>query len=306
MHSVFAPSFLLRSAALVVALHAGSTALAAGADLPLVKGGKNVITTLDVEADAEQRIPPDSRAQVLSRSSAVTQIVGNLYARRAMADKAEAEGLAKDPEVAAAVRMARDKALSDAWLAKLDAAHTPSDAIAEPLARNIYQAKPERFKTAEQVQIRHILIGGTEAESRAQAEKTLEELKAGADFAQMARDRSTDKRSGAKGGDLGFFERGRMLPEFEAIAFSLQKPGDLSEIVKTQYGYHILQLQDRKPVSTKPFAEVREELMNEVRNNVRQEARAAEAQKLQQDMTLDAPAISKFAADHATQLKPIN
>ncbi len=306
MHSVFAPSFFLRSAALVIALHAGSAALAAGSDVPLVKGSKNAITTLDVEADAEQRIPAEARAQVLSRSSAVTQIVGNLYARRAMADKAEAEGLAADPAVVAAMRMARDKALSDAWLAKLDAAHTPTDAVAEALARNIYQAKPERFKTAEQVQIRHILIGGTEAESRAQAEKALEELKSGADFAQMARERSADKRSGAKGGDLGFFERGRMLPEFEVAAFALQKSGDLSEIVKTQYGYHILQLQDRKPVTTKPFAEVREELMNEVRNNVRQEARVAEAQKLQQDMTVDAQAVSKFAAEHATELKPLN
>ncbi len=267
------------------------------ADSVLMQGEKISIAATDIQADA-LRMPPEMRNIVLAKPQTVTQIAGNLYARRALAAKAEAEGLAKDPLTAAALQIARDKVLSDALLAKIDKESLPSDAVAESLARNVYQAKPGRFKVAERVQVRHILIAGTEATSRAQAEKTLDDLKAGADFAKLAEERSADKGSAAKGGDLGLFARGRMVPEFDEAAFSLKKPGDLSGVVESKFGFHILKLDARKPAGTKPFDEVRDELVKEVRSNLQQEARSAEAEKLQQGAKVNSEAVEAFAATY--------
>nr|WP_296335258.1 peptidylprolyl isomerase [uncultured Acidovorax sp.] len=263
----------------------------------LVQGPQAHITAEDIEADA-LRMPEEMRASVLSRPKTVSQIASNLYARRALANKAQAEGLASDPHVAAALQVARDKVLSDALLAKIDKDSAPSDAVAEGQARNIYKAKPDRFQAPEQVQVRHILIAGTDGGARAQAEKVLEELKAGADFAQLAKERSADTGSGAKGGDLGLFARGRMVPEFDEAAFALKQPGDLSGIVETKFGFHILKLDARRPAGLRSYEEVREELIKEVRGKLQQDARVAEAEKAQQGLTINNEAVEAFTATH--------
>ncbi|WP_375576987.1 peptidylprolyl isomerase [Paracidovorax oryzae] len=278
--------------AMMLSAHAQETVLIQGPHIAIDSG--------DMRADA-LRMPPEMRDTVLSRPQTVTQIASNLYARRAMAQRAEAAGLERDPEVAAALRVARDKVLSDAYLAKVDKDNMPSDAVAEGLARNIYKAKPERFKVPEQVQVRHILIAGTGADSRAQIEKIEQELKGGADFAQLAKERSADKGSAAKGGDLGFFEAGKMVPEFDKAAFALTKPGQLSGIVESKFGYHILQLEGRHAARTRSFDEVRGELMQEVRANVQQEARVADAQAMQKEAKINKEAIEAFAAGYNPQ-----
>ena len=95
------------------------------ADPVLFENKKIAITTLDLQADS-LRMPPEMRPLVLSRPETVTQIASNLFIRRALADRAESEGLAQDPTVLAALRIARDKVLSDAMLEKIDKAHAPS------------------------------------------------------------------------------------------------------------------------------------------------------------------------------------
>lgn len=263
----------------------------------LIQGPQIAIDSSDMRADS-LRMPQEMRDTVLSRPQTVTQIASNLYARRAMAQRAESAGLDKNPEVMAALRVARDKVLSDAYLAKIDKDNMLSDSVAEGLARNLYKAKPDRFKVPEQVQVRHILISGTDGDSRAQIEKIEQELKAGADFAQLAKERSADKGSAAKGGDLGYFEAGKMVPEFEKAAFALTRPGELSGIVKTQFGYHILKLENRQPARTRSFDEVRNELVQEIRATAQQEARVNDAQALQKEATINKEAIENFAAGY--------
>ena len=277
---------------------AGFSASGAWAAGPvLVQGPEVLITADDMQADS-LRMPEEMRGAVLSRPKTVSQIATNLYVRRALANKAQAQGLGNDPQVAAALQVARDKVLSDALLAKIDKDSAPSDAVAEGQARNNYKAKPDRFQAPEQVQVRHILIAGTDGDARAQAEKILEELKAGANFAQLAKERSADTGSAAKGGDLGLFARGRMMPEFDEAAFALKKPGDLSSIVETKFGFHILKLDARRPAGLRPYEEVREELIKEVRGKLQQDARVAEAEKVQQGLTVNNEAIEAFAATH--------
>lgn len=272
-----------------------NVALAKEEVVTLLHSDKIAITTMDIQADS-LRMPTEMRPMVLSNPQTVTQIASNLYARRAMAQRAEQEGLEKDPAVVAALKVARDKVLSDALIEKMDKANAPDDAAALSMARNIYRAKPERFKVGEQVQISHILISGTEAASRAQAQKLLEDIKAGADFAKLAEERSADKGSAAKGGDLGLFARGRMVPEFETVAFAMDKVGDVSDVVETKFGYHILKLTGKKPESVRTFEEVKDELVKEVRNNIQQDARVAEAQKLQQGAIINKAAIEAYAS----------
>jgi peptidyl-prolyl cis-trans isomerase C len=264
----------------------------------LAQGEKIAIGALDMRADAEQRIPPEARQGVLSQPSAVAQIATNLYTRRAMAEIAESEGLGKDPLVEAALKIARDKVLSDAYLAKLDQKNMPTDAVIEGYARNVYAAKPERFNAPERVQIRHILIAASDVKPLEKAERLLAQIKGGADFAQLAKDNSADRGSAAKGGDLGAFGRGQMVPEFEQAAFALKKAGDVSDIVKTQFGYHILQLTEILPPATLPYEQVRAELIREVRTKAVQEFRANDAQRLQEGMKINAEAVKAFASSY--------
>jgi len=137
---------------------------------------------------------------------------------------------------------------------------SPSD---EELKEYFEEHKPQ-FVTPEMVRARHILIKVAEdapEEEVAQARTRIEELKQrldeGADFAELAKEYSEDEATASKGGDLGWFERGRMVKEFEEAAFALQ-PGEVSDIVRTQYGFHLIKLEERRPAST--FEDVKDQV----------------------------------------------
>jgi peptidyl-prolyl cis-trans isomerase C len=287
----------LPRASIAVALFAGGLLNSSvwADDGKALMDGSVRITAADVTADA-QRVPEPLRSQLLVDPKKVEQVVSNLYVRRALADQAQTQGLQKQSDVAAALQLARDKVLSDAWLQQMQVKHKLPDQLAEAQARNVYNANPARFEHLDQVHVRHILIAGAEPESQAKAEELLAQLKKGADFAELAKENSADKGSGAKGGDLGFFEPGRMVPEFDKVAFALKTPGELSEPVKTQFGYHILRLEERRPAGVKPYSEVREQLLTEVRNKAVQDAIDAEVEKLQGKGKIDAEAIRAFSA----------
>ena len=289
----------LRAAALAAAFAGAAPAWAADAELVLTQGPQHAITSKDVEADAFSRMPPEMRSLVLARPQTVGQIASNLYIRRAWADQAVAEGLDKDPQVSAALRIARDKVLADAMVASIERKSAPTDAVALDAARAIYKAKPERFKTDEQVHARHILIAGSTPEARAEADKLLAELKGGADFAALAKAHSADKGNADKGGDLGFFGKGRMVQAFEEAAFALKNPGDLSDVVPTQFGFHLIQLQGRTAARMRTFDEVKDALVAEVRQSAVDDARIASAQALQRTAKTDGAAIEAFSARYA-------
>lgn len=282
----------------VVATAVSGTAMAE--PVALMQGPAVSITTSDVEADAQQRIPTEMRANVLARAQTVQQIAGNLYVRRAMAEKAQALKLDGVEAVQTALRLAQDKVMSDAYLTYIDQTHAVPQAAAEAQARSIYRAKPERFKEPEQVKVRHILLQGKTPEAQAKAQALLEQLRDGADFAKLAKENSADKSSAVKGGELGFFPRGRMAPEFEEAAFELKKIGELSSVVNTEFGLHILQLQDRREAGRlMPFEEVKDALVQEIRDRVTAQARVTEADSIRAEAQPQMAAIEAFSNRHA-------
>jgi peptidyl-prolyl cis-trans isomerase D len=149
-----------------------------------------------------------------------------------------------------------------------------------------YNNNLEQYTTPEQVRASHILVkteGKDDAAAKAKAEDLLKQARAGADFAELARKNSEDEASAKNGGDLDYFGKGRMVPEFDAAVFAMT-PGQISDLVKTQYGYHIIKLVDKKPATTRSLAEVRQQLNDQLAYQ-RAQAQAADlAQKLEKEI----------------------
>ena len=130
-----------------------------------------------------------------------------------------------------------------------------------------YTAHQAQYTVKEQVKVRHILIAvpagadaKTDSAAKAKADDLLKQIKAGGNFADLAAKNSDDPGSKTQGGELGFLDRGRTVPEFDKTAFSLQ-PGQTSDVIKTQFGYHILQVEAKNTAHVKPLAEVRGEIV---------------------------------------------
>jgi len=141
-----------------------------------------------------------------------------------------------------------------------------------------YNENVQQYQQPEQVRASHILLkteGKDDAAVKKQAEALLAQLKAGADFAELAKKNSEDTGSAVKGGDLDFFGRGQMVKEFDEKAFSMQ-PGQMSDLVKTQFGYHIIKVTDKRAAATKTLPEVR----TQIEDQLKYEQAGTAAQKL--------------------------
>ena len=138
--------------------------------------------------------------------------------------------------------------------------------ISDADAQAYYNAHPDQYQVKDQVKVRHILIAvppsadaKTDAAARTKAEGVLKQLKAGGNFAELAKQNSDDPGSKEQGGELGFLDHGKTVPEFDKAAFSLPV-GQTSDLIKTQFGYHILQVEDKKTAHLRPFSEVKAEI----------------------------------------------
>jgi peptidyl-prolyl cis-trans isomerase D len=129
-----------------------------------------------------------------------------------------------------------------------------------------YNDNIDQYSTPDQVRASHILLkteGKDDAAVKAKADEILKQAKAGADFGELAKKNSEDEGSAKNGGDLDFFTRGRMVPEFDAVAFTLQ-PGQISDVIKSQFGYHIIKVTDKKPGTRRTLADMRQQLTDQL------------------------------------------
>lgn len=193
-------------------------------------------------------------------------VLDELVSMHLFALKGAEEKLDQTPEFNAALETFRNQSLARA---AIDASLKDVTASDED-AKKFYDEHPDQFTQPERVHVRHILISDDVTSADAIA-KVQADLRAGASFDEVAKSRSLCP-SAAQGGDLGEVSKGQMVPEFEAAAFALKNPGDLSEPVKTRFGWHIIRLEGRTPSSLEPFDNVKPQLLQYLTNEKKNEA----------------------------------
>ena len=224
----FKTSDMARGAFLAAAL----LALPAAAQEPLATVNGNPVTARDV-AIAEDDI--GAALGQLPDETKREHILTYLTDLKLLAQKAEQEGLGNAPDFKDRLTYLREKALMEALL-KREAARTVTDAA----VKAFYDEQVGKAPREPEVRARHILV-----ESEDEAKAVAEQIKKGADFSELAKKETKDPSGTANGGDLGYFGKDQMVPEFAEAAFKM-KPGEVSEPVKTAFGWHVIKVEDRR------------------------------------------------------------
>lgn len=265
-----------------------------------------------MEGRAGQPVPPDRRDEIyrgaLDQLIVYTLLKQESKSKNVKVDEAELDQKVQEVRSQFPTQDAFDKALKDRGMTvdslKSDArtdlsvnkvmdgavSNIPGPTDAE--AKEFYEKNPDKFKQDAQVRASHILVrvdpnadAKTKARAKAEIDAVLKQLKGGGDFAKLAQQHSQDG-SAAQGGDLGYFPKGQMVPEFDQVAFTLPV-GQLSGIVTTQFGYHILKVTDKKPPRTVPFEEAQAQIKQFLEQDKKQKAADAFIDGLKKKSKID-------------------
>jgi peptidyl-prolyl cis-trans isomerase C len=258
----------------------------------VAKIGERKITLSDFKRvtdyfDAERQKMLETNPQL--KETVLRQFIQSIV----ISDLAKQKGFDKNPEIKEQLQFFSDNFLANEYL-KQEIAQKVT--VSDDELKSYYDSHKDEFKTQDMIKARHILVRVDSSASDDEKKKAkerielyLKKIEDGEDFAKLASDFSDDPGSKAKGGDLGFFPRGRMVKPFEDAAFSL-KPGETSGIVETQFGFHIIKVEERKDSSVESFDVVKERLK----------------QKLSQDRTRKelTDFIDKAMKDSKTEIYP--
>ncbi len=222
----------------------------------------NPITRQDV-IDSASNLPPQYQAQI---DQIFPQLLNRLIGFQLVSEKGRSEGLADNAEVKKLVKQFEDEAIRQVYFSDYVKKAVTDDAI-----KTVYDADLAAHPPQPEIRAAHILVK-TEDEAKA----IIDQLSKGADFAQLAKDKSIDTQSGKDGGELGWFSKDTMVKEFSDAAFAMQR-GDISKTpVKSQFGWHIIKIEDSR-MQIPPTLDQRKD---EIRQALAQEA----AHKLVQDL----------------------
>jgi len=248
---------------------------AALADAVILQRGDIKVTAADIQRYVQTNTPEAQRAAILSRPGIVREMAENIYIIRTLS----AAALQTDDI---------DHELLE-WAIELDGARRRMDALLsqqvnatlagvdwEKVAREVYTSDGDKFVQPEQVRAAHILIdteNRSEDAARALALELRSRALAGEDFAALASEFSDDPSAATNRGDLGFFARDAMVPEFEEVAFTLTTPGDISEPVRSPFGFHVIRLVERRAGGKQSFDAVKPQIISELERQTRQKLR---------------------------------
>jgi peptidyl-prolyl cis-trans isomerase C len=197
---------------------------------------------------AAETLPPQARA--MPPQQLYPMLLEQLIDARALLVEAQKNGLDKDPNVQRVMQLAADRALESALLSKVVRPQVTDDAV---------KAKFDQDNSATggepEVHARHILVG-----DEATAKKIIADLKKGGDFAALSKQYSKDPGASAQGGDLGFFKKSDMVPEFAAAAFALKDNEVTQTPVHTQFGWHVIQVLEHRTTPPPSFDETKDQL----------------------------------------------
>lgn len=194
---------------------------------------------------SEQQIPLDS-PQIKQK------LLDGMIKEELLKQEAEKQGLEKDPVVQKDIDAAKEQIIVRELVNREVIEKVKS--VDNKELKAYYEEHKSQFPAPEQVHARHILV-----KTKAEADKIKSQLDKGADFAKLAMEKSEDKASGARGGDLGFFGKGDMIPQFEKVAFTLSV-GKISNPVESQFGYHIIKVEEKKAAGTMSFEEAKQNI----------------------------------------------
>jgi peptidyl-prolyl cis-trans isomerase C len=252
----------LAAGALALLLGASSAAMAqttpatppattppAGDPVVAVVNGKTLKRS-DVITSA-QSLPAQYRTQI---DQLFPQLVDRLIDITLMVEEGRKQGLQNDPEVKTIVADYEDQAVRQVLLK-----HFLAGKITDDELKKRYEAEVTKVPPTEELRASHILV-----KTEAEAKDIIKQLQGGADFAKLAKDKSTDTGSGAAGGDLGYFAEGDMVPEFYAAAAKLKKGEYSKDPVKSQYGWHVILLTDKRTKEPPKFEEVKAQIKDEI------------------------------------------
>lgn len=220
---------------------------AAGPDTVLARVDGQPITERDIAIAAEDL---GSTLPQMTDAQRRDYLIGYLADLRLGAKAAAEAKIADEPEVARKLGYARDKALIEEYLTRQAKA-----AINDEAMRKLYEEVTGNLKPEMELRARHILVEGEDEAKKAQARVTTGKE----DFAKVAGELSKDPGSGKEGGDLGFFTRERMVPEFSEAAYKLE-PGQVSAPVKSQFGWHVIKLEEKRMKPAPAFEDVKEQI----------------------------------------------
>lgn len=253
-------SRLTRTICLAAVLSAATTlgAFAQAASAPAV-APETVVATVGGQpiTEADLNFAAEDLAQDLGRMPAAERrafLLRVLIDMKVMAGAAREAGMDKTELFAQRLNYLEERALRRAYFADAIAGQ-----VTEAAVRADYDKFVADFQPQEEIHARHILV-----ETKEEADAIEAELKGGADFATIAQEKSIDPGSGANGGDLGFFSKGMMVPEFETAAFALANPGDVSEPVQSQFGWHIIKLEEKRQSQPPAFEQVASQVQQQV------------------------------------------
>ncbi len=228
------------------AIKPGPTATSPAADPVVASVNDQTIHLSDVRAAATQ-LPEEMRN--LPPQMLFPMVVNQLIDQRALVDQAKSNGLQDDPKVQQMMKAASDTALQNALLSR-----DITPLITDDKLRAAYQAQYAKKTGQEEVHARHILLP-----TEAQADDVIKQLHGGADFSTLAKKLSKDPAA-QSGGDLGWFKKGDMLPEFSNQAFSMKKGEISSKPVHTRYGWHVIQVLDTRVAPPPSFDSVKDQI----------------------------------------------
>jgi len=193
-----------------------------------------------------EEVPEDYKLQ-LDKSMVLDQMISE----KMLIQEAKNIGLEKDNDVLEQIKKMTEQILVQVLIEReiLDKIKINDEEVLE-----YYEQNKESFTEKEQVYLYNILL-----ETEEEAQNVLEQLKAGGDFSEIAKEKSTGP-SAAQGGDLGYLTKGTIIPEIEEVVFALEVE-ELSEIINTDFGFHILKITEKKPETVKSFEEVKEDII---------------------------------------------
>lgn len=201
------------------------------------------LSEIEASARAGGLIRDDEKLTV--ETAFARDLVSAFVEQRLLARAAIDEGLQRDPSVQRRLLAARDRILASSYMEGRIASAVTPDRV-----KRLYESQADVTRLGDEVRARHILVA-TEDEARS----VVEELRAGGDFASIARARSLDRSTAPLGGEVGWFTREMMTPPFAAASFSTA-PGEIAEPFSTEFGWHVLQVLERRPTRGVPFAAV--------------------------------------------------